>query len=84
MSKKKGKEKKRGPKGGIKHQPGRGHDRKSRPTKTERFKRRAKTKRQQREEEARRQWAEWDRLNDEQKKFLTGLKPKLPRPKNEN
>ena len=41
-------------------------------------------KRQKQEEEARRQWAEWDRLNEEQKKFLVKLKPKLPRPKNDN
>lgn len=30
-------EKKRGPKGGIKHQPGKGHDRKSAPARKKRF-----------------------------------------------
>ena len=80
MSKKKAGKKKRGPKGGIKHQPGRGHDRKSLPIKKRRHEKQSKKKRQQREEEARRQWAQWDQLTDEQKKFLQELKPKMPRP----
>ncbi|HEY7159229.1 MAG TPA: hypothetical protein VH575_35120 [Gemmataceae bacterium] len=80
MSKKKGSDKKRGPKGGIKHQPGRGHDTKSGPIKKKRREKKAKKKRQQREEEARRQWAVWDRLTDEQRKFLRELEPKMPRP----
>jgi hypothetical protein len=80
MSKKKAGKKKRGPKGGIKHQPGRGHDTKSRPIKKKRHEKKAKKKRQRREEEARRQWEVWDRLPEEQRKFLKELKPKLPRP----
>jgi hypothetical protein len=72
--------KKRGPKGGVKHQPGGGHDRKSKPGRTTRFRKKAARKRQQEAEEARRQWAAWDRLDDERKKFFPELKPKLPRP----
>ncbi len=80
MSKRKVGRKKRGPKGGIKHQPGRGHDRKSLPIKKRRYRKKARKEHQQREEEARRQWEEWDRLTDEQKKFMPELKPKVPRP----
>jgi hypothetical protein len=80
MSKKKGGGKKRGPKGGIKHQPGRGHDPKSGPIKRKRYIEKAEKKRQRKIEEAREKWAEWDRLNDEQKKLLAPFKPKMPRP----
>ena len=77
--------KKRGPKGGVKHQPGRAHERKSGPAKKKRFARRAAKKRKAKEEEARRQWAEWDSLPDEQKKLLGAAgAPKVPRPKNED
>lgn len=74
-------EKKRGPKGGIKHQPGRGHDRKSGADKKKRFARKAARKRRQRDEEARKIWAEWDALPDEVKRLLgpTG-QPSTPRP----
>jgi hypothetical protein len=41
----------RGPKGGKKHQPGRGHDRKSEPSKQKRFAKRADQKRREHEEE---------------------------------
>ena len=83
MAKKAG-EKKLGPKGGIKHQPGRGHDRKSLPTKKDRFRRKAERKRQQQEEEARKAWEEWDRLSEEAKHLLgPDGQPKMPRPKNE-
>jgi hypothetical protein len=80
MSERKRSKKKRGPKGGIKHQPGRGHDRKSKPRRTDRFSEKAAQKRQQEAEEARRQWAAWDALNDERKRLLPELKPDLPRP----
>jgi hypothetical protein len=84
MSMDKGKEKKRGPKGGIKHQPGRGHDRKSGPQRKKRFARKAAKKRQAEEEDARKAWEEWDRLPEEVKRLLgpTG-QPKVPRPKDE-
>jgi hypothetical protein len=84
MSKKKAGQKKRGPKGGIKHQPGRGHDVKSGPVKKRRFKRQTKKKRQQEEEEARRQWAVWDSLDEYVKKKRPELKPKMPRPSHED
>lgn len=84
MSKRKGGDKKRGPKGGIKHQPGRGHDTKSGPIKKARHKKRAAKIRRQRKEEARKQWALWDGLSDEQKKWRPDLRPKVPRPKDED
>ncbi len=71
---------KRGPRGARKHQPGRGHDRKSRPSKTRRQKRRAARKRQLLLEEARRQWALYDRLSKDAKWLLKLPKPTLPRP----
>ena len=72
----------RGPKGGKKHQPGRGHDRKSSPAKRKRFARKAARKRQQQEEDARRAWEQWDRLPEDVKRLLgpTG-EPKMPRPR---
>jgi hypothetical protein len=77
-------EKKRGPKGGIKHQPGRGHARKSAPAKKKRFARRTAKKRRQEEEEARKAWAEWDALSDDVKRLLGPAgQPKMPRPKDD-
>jgi hypothetical protein len=75
-------EKKRGPKGGIKHQPGRGHDRKSAIEKRKRFVRTRAKKRQKQNEDAKKAWEEWDRLPEEVKKLRgpTG-QPKVPRPK---
>jgi hypothetical protein len=73
--------KKRGPKGGIKHQPGRGHDRKSGRAKKKRFSRRAAKKRQQEDEDARKAWAEWDRLTEDVKRLLGPAgEPTVPRP----
>jgi hypothetical protein len=78
-------EKKRGPKGGIKHTPGRGHDAKSRLSKRKRFRKKAAKERKEKKKTARKLWEVWDNLNPEQRKLL-GPKgePKLPRPKNEN
>jgi hypothetical protein len=78
-------EKKKGPKGGVKHTPGRGHDTSSSPSKKQRFRKRAEKVRKQREELARKFWKEWDEMSLELRKLL-GPKgePKLPRPKNEN
>jgi len=71
----------KGPKGGAKHQPGRGHDRKSSPTKKRRIAKRAARKRKQMEEEATEQWEKWDRIPEEAKKLLgPQAMPKLPRP----
>jgi hypothetical protein len=80
-----GRRKKRDPRGGIKHQPGRGHDRKSAPIKKRRFERKADRKRRAAEEAARKQWEEWDKIPEETKKLL-GEKaaPKVPRPKDED
>jgi hypothetical protein len=72
--------KKRGPKGGIKHQPGSGHDRKSKPQKTKRLQKKAARQRAAELAEAHRQWAVWDSLTAEHKKVLHDLKPTLPRP----
>ena len=75
-------EKKKGPRGGVKHQPGRGHDTKSRPQRKKRFAKRAARKRRVSEEAARKAWEEWDRLPDEVKKILGPKgRPKMPRPK---
>jgi len=72
---------KRGPKGGRKHQPGRGHDRKNIPAKKRRFARKATRKRKEEEEEARKAWAEWDKLSDDVKRLLGPEgQPKMPRP----
>jgi hypothetical protein len=74
------KNKKRGPKGGIKHQPGRGHDRKSLPAKKAKFRRKAERTRATLREKAQRQWEQWDALSDEKKRILHDFRPKLPRP----
>jgi hypothetical protein len=73
--------KKRGPKGGIKHQPGRGHDRKSTPKKKKRFVQKVARKRRQQDEEARKAWKEWDALPDDVKRLLgPSGQPKMSRP----
>jgi hypothetical protein len=79
------KEKKRGAKGGIKHQPGRGHDTKSGPVKKRRIARKTAAKRRREEEAARQAWHAYDQLTDEQK-WLLGPQgvPKWPRPKHED
>jgi hypothetical protein len=75
------KERTKGPQGGIKHQPGRGHQSKSGPAIKRRFARKAAKKRQQMEQEARKQWQEWDRIPEEAKKLLGPQAiPKVPRP----
>lgn len=74
--------KKRRPKGGAKHQPGRGHDRKSGPGRKGRFSRRAAKRRQQEEDEARKAWGKWDALTDEVKRLLgSAEQPTMPRPR---
>lgn len=84
MSEEEKSEKKRGPKGGMKHQPGRGHNRKSNPSKKKRFSKKC-AKIQQKLEDARREaWKRWDDLDDDVKKLLgPNARPKLPRPKSE-
>ncbi len=70
--------KKKGPKGGKKHQPGRGHDRKSAKAKTNRFMRKAEAKRLRRDEQAKREWEQWEALSDGAKKFFDP--PSMPKP----
>ena len=81
----KGKPIKRGPKGGKKHQPGRGHDRESSAPKKRRFARKAAKKSQQQDDDARKAWEEWDKLPDDVKRLLgPSGEPKMPRPRDEN
>jgi hypothetical protein len=80
MSERKRPEKKRGPKGGIEHQPGKGHDSKSGPPKKRRFARKSARRRVAEQADARRQWEVWDGLTEEQKKLRPDLQPTLPRP----
>ena len=75
--------KKRGPKGGIKHQPGRGHDIKSGPAKKKRFQQKAAKKRKERRDTLQRQWTVWDAMSAEAQKILAHKKPKFPRPQDE-
>ena len=85
MAKKEAGARKRGARGGIKHQPGRAHDSKSGPQRKKRFARKAAKKRREAEQAARRLWEQWDRLPDEVKKLLGPLyQPKVPRPKDED
>ena len=74
--------KKKGPKGGVKHTPGRGHGTKSGPSKKKRFRKKAARMQKAKEELARKLWKEWDEMSPELRKLL-GPKgePKLPRPK---
>ena len=75
-----GKKKARGPRGGIKHQPGRGHDRKSAKDRKKRFAKEAAQRRRDAEGELKAQWDLWDQLTDEQKALRPDLKPGQPRP----
>jgi len=75
--------KKRGPKGGVKHQPGRGHDTKSGPRKKKRFQERAAKKRAEAQKSLATQWDEWDAMPPEAQQLRPEKKPKLPRPTDE-
>ena len=78
------KSKKRGPQGGVKHTPGRGHNRKSADEKKRRFAEKAAQKRRQRQEVAKKAWDEWDRLPEDVKKLLgPTAQPQVPRPRDE-
>jgi hypothetical protein len=78
-------EKNKGPKGGVKHTPGRGHDISSGPAKKKRFRRKAQKVRKEKEELARKLWQEWDDMSPELRRLL-GPKgePNVPRPNDEN
>lgn len=75
--------KKRGPKGGIKHTPGRGHTPKSGPQKKKRFQQKAARRRRAKQSDLRRQWDKWDALPPDVQKLRPELKPKRPRPNDE-
>jgi hypothetical protein len=55
--------------------PGRGHDRKSKPQKTKRFRNKAADKRKQKEEDDKKKWDDWNNLTDEQQKLLPFMHP---------
>jgi hypothetical protein len=74
------KKKAQGPRGGVKHQPGRGHDRKSAIERKRRFAEKQRQKRAAGRDELRKLWEQWDKLTDEQKKLLPELEPPDPRP----
>lgn len=77
-------ERKRGPKGGVKHTPGRDHAGKSGRQKKKRFQRKASTKRRAKQGDLRKQWDEWDALPPEVQRLRPELKPNLPRPTDES
>ena len=74
-----GKKKKTGPRGGVKHQPGRGHQRKSGPVRKRSFQQKTLKKLQEAKEKNRKQWEVWDTLTDEQRKLLPDRCPERPR-----
>lgn len=77
------KKKPRGPKGAIKHQPGRGHDRKSSTSRKQRYAAKRRRERAAEKGELLSRWLLWDMLTDEQRKLLPELKPDQPRPEDE-
>ena len=76
--------KKKGPKGGVKHTPGRGHTPKSGPPKKKRFQKEAAKKRRAKKADLQKKWEQWDSLPPDVQKFRPELKPELPRPKDES
>ena len=77
-------EKKKGPKGGVKHTPGQGHTRKSGPQKKKRFQKKAAKRRRAKQQNLQKQWDEWDSLPPEVQKLRPENKPKEPRPKDDS
>lgn len=74
----------RGVRGGRKHTPGRGHTRKSGSAKRKRFQKKALRQREEAEADLKRQWDDWDALPPEVQGFRPELKPRLPRPTDED
>lgn len=70
----------RGPKGGRKHTPGKGHTRKSGPQKRKRFARKVAKKRGKELLKQRDAWELWESLPDDVKKLRPDLQPLQPRP----
>ena len=73
------KEKKCGPKGGVKHQPGRGHQHKSEAARKRRFQQKALKMLQESKEKNKKQWEVWDTLADEKRILRPDLRPEKPR-----
>jgi hypothetical protein len=69
---------KRGPKGGRKHKPGRGHRRKSEKSQKKQIGKRLQKKRRSRKEKERKQKEAWDKLPDDLKKLLGPKDMKVP------
>jgi len=67
------------------HTPGRGHRRKSDPSKRKRWRKKRARIKQEKEEAERKLWEEWDALTPELRRLL-GPKgePEVPRSKNED
>lgn len=81
MSEESDTENSKGPKGGVKHTPGRGHAHKSVRQKKKRFQEKAAKKRQTEQDDLTRQWDKWDSLPPEVQKLRPDLRPNRPRPK---
>jgi hypothetical protein len=64
----------------VRHQPGRGHDRKSATLRKKRFSEKKQREREEHEEELRKMWEQWDKMSDGAKKLRPELKPTEPRP----
>lgn len=75
-----GKKRSKGPRGGVRLQPGKGHDRKSGLNRKRKFAEEAAKKRLDQKAVVRKEWEQWDNLTDEQKKLRPDLKPTKPRP----
>ena len=67
--------KKRGPRGGVKHKPGRGHDRKSATQKNKKFQKKAAKKKKAKAEDYAKKKKIWDDLSPEVKRFRPDLNP---------
>jgi hypothetical protein len=75
----------RGPKGGRKHKkPGKGHQRKSEGPKKRRFQRKMAKKRERGQKELQKQWEEWEALPPDVQDMRPELRPRGPRPTDDN
>ena len=68
----------RGPKGGVKHQLGRGHQRKSEGKHKENFQKKAKAKREAAEAASEQAQQQWDNMSEEARKLRPDLEPQRP------
>jgi hypothetical protein len=82
--KKRAKPIKRGPKGGRKHTPGKGHNTKSGAPRQKRFAKKKQRERDEERERCREQWAQWDALPEDVKKLRPDHEPDCPRPTDES